>query len=397
MDTPISLDLNLMPYITFPPALRIWRRSILILVSVLALATHANAQFTLDSEGLTGQHSAVAIGQDDLPIIAFQSANALKVIHCLTSDCATFEVSDLTAIAISANEISIAIRTDGRPMIALQSNSSLAVELVDCADAICSTATTRSLANSGRYPDIAIRDDGRPIIAFHRSADRMAAIYDCSDQSCSDGIVRILDAPLSSAGSLGTFPSIAIGSGLPIISYVEGFPNNRLIVFRCADVNCATGAATVAGSSANSFTQLVVPADGRPLIGYYSGTQLQLLDCLDIDCLQTTQRSLDVSLAGANLSIALNANGLAVMSYYDAAARDLKTYQCFDIRCASGKPDRVDQPGEVGEFTSIALRPGEGPIISYFDGGNGDLKVYPCPDQGCAIQIFDDGFEGLTP
>ncbi|MFK7957686.1 MAG: hypothetical protein AB8B96_16420 [Lysobacterales bacterium] len=364
-----------------------------ILAITTLLVTTASAQFIIDSDGISGQFSAVTIGQDDLPIIAFQANNALKVIHCLTSDCSTSEVSDLSAIAPSALEISIAIRTDGRPLIALRSNSSVAVELVDCGDTVCSTASKRNLANSGRYPDIAIRDDGRPMIAFYRRSDSSAAVYDCSDDGCSDGTVRILDTAPSPSNALGTFPSIAIGSGLPIISYVEGFPNNRLKVFRCADVNCASGTATIAGSGANSYTQTVVPADGRPLISYYSGSDLRLLNCLDIDCTQTTQRTVDSGSVGAHLSMTLNANGVAVMSYSDSANRDLKSYLCNDIRCASGRPDRVDQTGDVGQFTSIALRPGEGPIISYSDDGNDDLKVYPCPDQGCAIQVFTDGFE----
>ncbi len=355
------------------------------------LASQALAQLTLDSDGLAGEYTAVEIGQDGFPIIAYQGDGGLRVLHCDSANCASGTIYDH---GDSATDISLAIRSDGRPLIAYRSLGALALRLFDCADTVCSNGNARNIdGGDGRYSAMVIRDDGRPMIAYNRPRNPAALrVYDCTDSQCSSGTIRTLDSTTEPVG-FGLFPDIAINNGTPIISYIDGFPANQLQVYRCSDADCTAGDIYEVGSGANSHTEIAVPADDRPLVTYYSGNALRLLDCADATCSTAELRELDTNNAGAYNALEINADGLAVVAYRDDANRTLKTYACDDSRCTSGKADTIDANGNVGQHTSIALRPGDTPIITYYDLDNTALKAYACGDQRCAETILADGFE----
>jgi len=82
-------------------------------------------------------------------------------------------------------------------------------------------------------------------------------------------------------------------------------------------------------------------------------------------------------------SITIGADGLPVISYYDATNLDLKVAHCSDLACSSAALKALDSAGYVGYYTSITIGADGLPVISYLDWANGDLKTAHCANAFC--------------
>jgi hypothetical protein len=59
-------------------------------------------------------------------------------------------------------------------------------------------------------------------------------------------------------------------------------------------------------------------------------------------------------------------------------------YVCADTGCASGTARTLDSTGNVGSYTSVAIDTNGIPVISYYDATNLDLKRYRCRSTDCS-------------
>src|SRR5262249_13771141 len=87
------------------------------------------------------------------------------------------------------------------------------------------------------------------------------------------------------------------------------------------------------------------------------------------------------------VSIALGADGLPVMSYYDNVNGNLKVAKCANAACAGGATITVvDSAGIVGLQTSITVGTDGFPVVSYIhyvSAANFWLKVAKCANTAC--------------
>ncbi len=135
-------------------------------------------------------------------------------------------------------------------------------------------------------------------------------------------------------------------------------------------------------------TSITLGADGLPVISYYDGTNadLKVAKCINAACTgaSTVTTADSAGAVGQFTSITLGADGLPVISYLDAASGRLRVAKCINAACTGASTlSTVDSAGLVGEYTSITLGADGLPVISYYDAGNSDLKVVKCTSATC--------------
>jgi hypothetical protein len=135
--------------------------------------------------------SSIAIGTDGLPVISYyDSTNGdLKVAKCANATCtgtATITIVDSTGSA--GHDTSITIGTDGLPVISYYDVANGDLKVAKCANAACSGTSTISIVDStgqvGYYTSITIGTDGMPVISYYDSTNGDLKVAKCANQFC---------------------------------------------------------------------------------------------------------------------------------------------------------------------------------------------------------------------
>ncbi len=352
-----------------------------------------NLLSTVDSAGVVGLDTSIAMGADGLPVISYhdETNGDLKVAKCNDAACAggNETLSTVDSAGDVGHHTSIALGADGLPVISYHGNSDLKV--AKCNDAACAggnetLSTVDSAVGVGSGTSIALGADGLPVISYWDSTNADLKVAKCNDTACAGGNETL--STVDSAGDVGRFTSVALGAdGLPVISYFDN-TNDDLKVAKCNDAACAGGDETLSTvdsavlGSAGQHTSIALGADGLPLISHFDNTNddLRVAKCNDAACAggDETRSTVDFQ-GGASTSIALGADGLHVISY--GSSTGLKVARCRDAACADDETSTLDS---AGIQPSIAVGTDGLPVISYVDGPNGNLKVAKCATPSCS-------------
>ena len=292
---------------------------------------------------------------------------------------------------------SIAIGTNGNPIISYLDGSNSAFAVAACNDLNCS-ASTKNIIDSerqvGLYSSITIGANGNPVISYYDLPNSALKVAACDNPTCTTSTNSTLD----SANDVGWYTTIAIGvNGYPIISYYDQ-TNQVLKVAACKNPRCS--GATESDRSTNSVvdsagevgqgSSIAIGVNGNPIISYTSATNfdLKVVVCKNSTCSGAIEsdRSIntiidsDGSIIG-NTSITIGTNGNPIISYSDSTTWNLKVAACKNSTCSGAtESDRstnnnLDSIGRFAGYDSIAIGANGNPIISYYDSVNGDLKV----------------------
>ncbi len=303
--------------------------------------------------------------------------------------------------------VSITIGVDGLPILSYADVTANALKVAHCNDLACTgqdemiTTVDDPPANSvGQANSITVGADGLPIISYHDDTTGALRVAHCNDLACAgqDETIAVVDDP---ANVVAWSTSITIGAdGLAIIAYSDNTAY-ALKVAHCNDLACAgqNETITTVDDMTNSFgpqsTSIAIGADGLPIISYFddAASTLKVAHCNDLACAGQNETITTVddpaNLVGNQSSITIGADGLPVISYYDLTADSLKVAHCNDVACAGQNETitTVDDPtNEVGRATSITIGADGLPIISYIDETADLLKLVHCNDVACAGQ-----------
>ena len=348
-----------------------------------------------DVTNVVGLHTSIAIGSDGLPIIAHQDGTAedLRVTHCGSTACSAANVS--TTAYASPNLVgrwaSLAIGSDGLPVIAHQDATAQTVVVTHCGNVTCTAGNTTNIADygyfGGEHTSMVIGTDGLPIIAHHDTGLDGLRITRCGDVACVSNQSSTIDAP---AGGAGAYAAIAIGlDGLPVVSHRTN-SSQALRITHCGNAGCTAGnvSTTVPGAFGGTLSSIAVPADGRPVISHVNGLdELMVTHCGNPTCTSghTTVVVSPTEEFVNNNEIIIGGDGLPLVVYRNAVRAALGVTHCGNAGCTAGNVTTTldSAAGNTGGYPDVVLGTDGLPVISHYHATAGALRVAKCGTPTC--------------
>lgn len=348
-----------------------------------------------------GLYASAAIGIDGLPVVAHfdMSITALRVTHCGNPACSQGNVT--TTVDDPVDSVgwyaSLAIGTDGLPVIAHFNLSAKALRVTHCTNLFCTAATSLNVDDPttldvGEYASIAIGADGLPIISHRDATNAALRVTHCGTVACTSANTSItVDNPANIVAG-GT--SIAIGGdGLPIISH-QDVTAGTLRITHCGNAICSFADVAMSVDDpafvVGADSSIAIGADGFPVIGHRNVTAgaARVTHCQNRTC-NAGATSLTVDNppgdAGYMTSLAIAADGLALVSHVDLDVHAVRVVHCGNAACSSGNVVTVvdDTAPNVTGGTGMAVAPDGLPLIAYGFGSPSALRVTRCGTVTC--------------
>ena len=219
-----------------------------------------------------------------------------------------------------------------------------------------------------------------------------------------------IQGPPGATGPTGTLPAIAC----PAEQALQGINADGTPICISVAPPSAFSITKLDGGGAfehvGQYTSITTGADGLGLISYYDATftgarefhDLKVAHCSNTACSSATVTTLDsAGNAGQHTSITRGADGLGLISFYDVTNADLKVAHCNDAACTSATLTTLDTggAGNVGNYSSVTTGADDLGLISYYDNSSANLKVAHCNDTACTgatlTTLDTGGFENV--
>ncbi len=329
-----------------------------------------------------------------------------------TCDESIIQPSEVNLPALGSR-VSIALRTNGNPVISYQ-NTSDDLRMLNCLDDLCSERNFL-LPNTGMqtngFSTVAVRGDNMPIIAFSSPLGGVAGnflqVADCNSSDCSTATFRNLYTNGLITGSAEHVDMALRASDQPFIVFRE-ILQSGLFAYDCDNSDCSTGTVRnlITTNDTGFQPSVVIRSTGRPIISYKDVTNgdLRIWDCNNADCTGGTERIIDSGNPdiGSESDIAQNSLGDIVIAYRDESSTRLRLAHCELADCDNSIATNVTTTTidvDTGTQPVVLIRADDRPLIFYRDNriAELDLKVHDCANIKCTsgTSFVVEGGQGL--
>ncbi|NRQ33824.1 hypothetical protein HII36_18485 [Nonomuraea sp. NN258] len=175
-----------------------------------------------------GRGLVAGVGPDDRPVVSWfdRETGSIFVISCDDPACVQARMGrhvrpdrhDDSEELRDRVGAAMAVRPDGRPLIAYLDVSDGAVKLLDCHTRECARAGTTTVAEPGQNanPAMVLDRDGRALVAYQDLARRRIVIATCASTGCT----RTAVATIRRRGGEGLALTLD-GAGRPVIAWMD--------------------------------------------------------------------------------------------------------------------------------------------------------------------------------
>lgn len=181
--------------------------------------------------------AGLRIRPNSTPVVVLRqfTAQTHALYDCNDTSCSSGTVRSLAQGLAGRFVPSLAVRSDNRALVANASFTTGSF-LHDCVDAGCSSNNTRvfSAGQTFNQSALAIRSDGRPLVAYVESGTNTLKLFDCANADCTSGSARALDQV-----QIGSDEQISLtvrSDNRPVLAYPVD--NNQVRLLMCASAGC---------------------------------------------------------------------------------------------------------------------------------------------------------------
>ncbi|MET0551964.1 MAG: Calx-beta domain-containing protein [Vicinamibacteria bacterium] len=136
------------------------------------------------------------------------------------------------------------------------------------------------------------------------------------------------------------------------------------------------------------YASLAIGADGLGLIAYYDITDrdLEVAHCTNVPCTAATLSTLDAGNVASVSGVVVGADGRGIIAYYDSDLHGIKTAHCNDLACTSAAIRVIDVTGTGAPAITIGS---DGlPLMAYIH--NFTLRTVHCTVPDCSSRTIAD-------
>lgn len=336
-----------------------------------------------DDVGVTPQ---VALREDGRPVVAYVDnlADDLMLASCCDPACASVTVVTLdTNVGNPVGSFDVAVRSNGRPFVAYRDGAADALHAFDCSNEYCTSSAFRSLdaaPGAGHGTSIAVRSGDLVLVSYRQGANEVRA-YDCDNVGCSSGAVRQL-ATIDVDNDSRTAVVLAVGD-TPTVFFEGENGFDGLNAYNCLNADCTSGG-RVDLNDANVERLAAVAGSDAAQVAYASGAlNISLFTCagtLGVCPSGTSENVFFGTPLNASVDLALAADETPYVAAL--VGNRLAIQDCGNETCSSGTLRNPDPVSGRGGAASMALRADGRPVVAYED--NGGIRIIVCGNAGCA-------------